>query len=333
MSMDKGAPKIKPRIRYMQTDTDHLPLRKQKQLERIVKILLDEFERAKRNFTVPHKRNARVLKIILYGSHARGGWVEDRESGYRSDFDIMVVVNNKAATEVVDFWETAEDRLEREISTGLMKPDVMPIYHSMTDINQRLSNGQYFFSDIVEEGILLYNAKGSGTFIAPQLPTHKKSLEVAQQHYDSEFSMIRMFLQNAENNIKKKTETKNPHEQKTYMRGAAFFLHQAIEYSYGTALLTLTNYFPPTHNIKHLRSLCEGMETDLMKAWPRYHRRDRRCFSLMKEAYVKARYSPHYAITDEELQWCMERIKELRLLVRKVCKKRLALLKKRAQGG
>lgn len=34
---------------------------------------------------------------MLFGSYARGGWVEDRKSGYRSDYDLLVVVNNKTA--------------------------------------------------------------------------------------------------------------------------------------------------------------------------------------------------------------------------------------------
>jgi predicted nucleotidyltransferase len=38
-------------------------------------------------------KRGRILKLILFGSYARGDWVEDRKSGYRSDYDVLVVVN------------------------------------------------------------------------------------------------------------------------------------------------------------------------------------------------------------------------------------------------
>ena len=32
--------------------------------------------------------------VVLFGSHARGDWVEDPETGYRSDYDLLVVVES-----------------------------------------------------------------------------------------------------------------------------------------------------------------------------------------------------------------------------------------------
>jgi predicted nucleotidyltransferase len=31
--------------------------------------------------------------IVLFGSHARGDWVDDHETGYHSDYDVLVVVD------------------------------------------------------------------------------------------------------------------------------------------------------------------------------------------------------------------------------------------------
>lgn len=39
----------------------------------------------------------------------------------------------------------------------------------------------------------------------------------------------------------------------------------------------------------------------LVDAWPRDSRRDRAMFEKLKDAYVKARHSKHYRISDEEL--------------------------------
>ena len=34
--------------------------------------------------------------MILFASHARGDWVEDAETGYKSDYDFLVVVETEA---------------------------------------------------------------------------------------------------------------------------------------------------------------------------------------------------------------------------------------------
>src|SRR3546814_5988273 len=49
----------------------------------------------------------------------------------------------------------------------------------------------------------------------------------------------------------------------------------------------------------------------LVDAWPRELKADRKNFEKLKEAYVKARYSKHYRITEEELRWLGARVEEL----------------------
>ena len=44
---------------------------------------------------------------------------------------------------------------------------------------------------------------------------------------------------------------------------------------------------------------------------------------MLRQAYVHARYSPHYEISDEELRWLAERLAELQMLVKSVCERRL----------
>ncbi|MBD3775380.1 MAG: nucleotidyltransferase, partial [Halothiobacillus sp.] len=54
---------------------------------------------------------------------------------------------------------------------------------------------------------------------------------------------------------------------------------------------------------------------------------DRARFEKLKEAYVKARYSKHYRITKEELEWLGEQVEELGCVVHKICMERLDRLK------
>ena len=86
----------------MKSDLDHLPQSKQQELDRVQRILLDEFEAAIGSATKPHKRNGKVYKIILFGSYARDDWVDEPENGYQSDYDLLVVVSHRDLTEIAD---------------------------------------------------------------------------------------------------------------------------------------------------------------------------------------------------------------------------------------
>ncbi len=69
------------------TDTlDHLPASKRRELARVLEILFDEVQTFQAHKQSDRKTGGKVLKVILYGSYARGNWVEDRASGYRSDY-------------------------------------------------------------------------------------------------------------------------------------------------------------------------------------------------------------------------------------------------------
>jgi predicted transcriptional regulator len=56
----------------------------------------------------------------------------------------------------------------------------------------------------------------------------------------------------------------------------------------------------------------------------------KRCFELLRAAYVKARYSQHYKITAEELRWLQERISVLQGVVEEICQARIAQLSLKA---
>ena len=85
---------------------------------------------------------------------------------------------------------------------------------------------------------------------------------------------------------------------------------------------------PPqhVHNLAFLRTQAERIDMRLVDAWPRDHREDRARFEKLKEAYVKARYSKHYRITEEELTWLGGCVEELGRAVHAVCSERIAAL-------
>lgn len=296
----------------MRTDLDHLPASKRRELQHVVRVLFEEFGAALKSATQPWKKQGRILKLVLYGSYARGDWVEDPVGGYRSDYDILVVVNDERLTDAVDYWSAAEDRLMREATiTGSLTAPVSFIVHSLTDVNQQLEKGRPFFVDIVRQGIGLYEAEGFA-FAAPrELPEDDARAE-AQVYYGKWFPSAAAFRSMAAHARREGNSNE-----------AAFVLHQAVERLYHCTLLVLTLYSPKSHKLNFLRSQAEQVEPSLIEAWPRQSKADRRSFELLREAYVNARYSPSYTITDAQLSWLSERVEKLQELVRAACERRL----------
>jgi predicted nucleotidyltransferase len=139
----------------MKSSLDHMPPRKQRELAQVLEILHEEFEDALKEGTADFKKRGRILKVILFGSYAKGGWVDEpfTMKGYRSDFDLLIIVNDRRLCEFADYWYKAADRLIRDTS---IETPVSFIVHSRREVNTYLKEGQYFFSDIRKEGIVLY---------------------------------------------------------------------------------------------------------------------------------------------------------------------------------
>ena len=79
-------------------------------------------------------------------------------------------------------------------------------------------------------------------------------------------------------------------------------------------------------NLGFLRTQAERIDRRLVHVWPRDSRRERAMFEKLKDAYVKARYSKHYRISEDELTWLGEQVEELGRVVHAVCCERIGEL-------
>ena len=68
-----------------------------------MEILFAEFEAAIAGGQQDFRRQGQILKVILFGSYARGDWVDDPLGGYVSDSDLLVVVNHEKLTDVLGY--------------------------------------------------------------------------------------------------------------------------------------------------------------------------------------------------------------------------------------
>lgn len=308
----------------MRTDPDHLPAAKQRELERVVQILFEEFGDATAIATSTWKKQARILKVILYGSYARGGWIDEPHTakGYQSDFDLLIIVNHQKLTDRVEYWASAEDRLNRELAiTKTLRTPVNFIVHTLGEVNDGLSEGRYFFMDIARDGVALYQSDDTD-LPEPQPKTPAQALAMAREYFDEWLVSGNEFF-----------ETARFAQKRGWSKKAAFLFHQATESYYHCVLLVCTFYTPHVHNLGFLRTQAERIDPRLIDVWPRESKTDRARFEKLKEAYVKARYSKHYRITEDELAWLGDRVTNLGRVVEMICAERIEALERTAQAA
>jgi uncharacterized protein len=281
----------------MKNSLEHLPEGKQHQLRWAADII---------------RETVNPDMLILFGSYARGDWVEElADDGvhyqYQSDFDLLAVVKNEALATSIERKDSLHKRLNREIKTP-----VSLIAEDIHFVNRRISKGQYFYTDILREGILLHDSERF-ELAEPQelsMPERKKQaqedfeywLENARQCYGG----FEIFL------------------QREWYNKAAFELHQTTERLYGTILLVFTRYKPSTHDLEKLGQLVASIEPEFLKVFPQGTEEDKAKFELLRKAYVSARYKPSYSITRQELEWLAERVMHLQALTEELCKMKIA---------
>ena len=295
----------------MKDSLDHLPETAQEAITEIRRLILNEVEAFVESKT-GKRAQGRVSWIVLFGSYARGDFVNQPANGYVSDFDVLVTVTHEELANSLGLWGAIEDKAERYTRSPLTL-----IVHTQEEILRWLEQGHYFFSDIRKEGVYLYSYSGKPLPEA-KLLTDKERLPVAQEHYDLWFKSANEFLDAFEFHISK--------EQ---FKIAAFNLHQATERLYACLLLVTTNYRPRTHNIKTLHRMAIDMlsgQSALTTIFKDEDRFQKRCFELLRRAYIDSRYSKHYSITLEELQWLFKQVSELKNIVEQCCLVHLAEL-------
>ncbi len=279
--------------------------RKLHDIETIATTLRDVLDDFKQDRT-GKRAKYRINKIILFGSHATGTWVNDPINGYVSDYDILVIVNQIAFVEEYEIWQTAEDKIARKVSAPLGL-----IVHTQRDINVMLEEGHYFFKDIREQGIELYSFDGKSLPLANEIPP-KEQITIANKHFSQWFESAHEFVIDFRHCLSRKNYPK-----------AAFELHQATERFFACTLLVCTNYLPKTHNLEHMRSLCAQQNPDFATLFPAIDKTHRRCFQRLKRAYVDARYSEHYVITLDELSYLANEVDKLQQITENTCKQKI----------
>jgi predicted nucleotidyltransferase/HEPN domain-containing protein len=290
----------------MKTELSYLPRHKVQELEQIKTLI-------RQDTSYPAKM------IILFGSYARGEWVEDvyEEDGityeYRSDFDLLVIVpplSSFIQSRLARQWE------EQLSQNPHIDTPISIIAHDAEFINQQLMKHQYFFSDIQREGVLLFDTQ-QVSLMTPKTLSVANRYECAVDDFAYWFQSAKHFYNNFEFNLRKST-----------FSIAAFELHQCTERLYNTILLVFTHYKPKVHALDILRKLANSIDDRFLRAFPLGNAQEKRLFELLCQGYIEARYKKSYEISEAELKHLQQRVQVLEQLTQTLCQEKIQKLKK-----
>lgn len=260
------------------------------------------------------KRLPQTEYIILYGSYARDNYVKRgirvEDGGIPtvkiSDYDILVItsgINSKKAETVLD---NVEDIFFREKDFDRDTP-VSFINDDIKTFNKYIEEGRYFYTQIKEEGIILYNS-GKFKLARRRKLNFDEIKEQAQEYFDEKFERANSFFDGVEFYSNKKD-----------YRMASFLLHQACENYYYAIRLSFTLRNNRQHNLSKLSSSVKKYSEHLKAVFPQDTPEEKRLFTLLKAAYVDARYNPHFVVTKEDIHVLIPKVELLRDITEKIC--------------
>ena len=288
----------------MKKRLEHLPKDKTDELTNVVSIICRECDD--------------VEMILLFGSYARGDWKDGpHEQGRgrltihkKSDYDILVITASEYVARNVNLWHKVKD----ECSQQVLSAYVRVIARDMKFVNEKLRQGQYFFTEIVQEGIPLYD-KGNAQFTARQELDPAEAKRIALTVLDETFTAS-----------KEAYDLYKSAQGKAQFKWAAFMLHQATEHSYKTVLLIFSGECPQEHHLDILGDLAADYCPELTNILPRETAEQKHLFELLDYAYIGARYDHHYKITKSQLEQLSPSVKELLVTTETTCKAKIKSL-------
>ena len=142
----------------MKKSIAYLPSTNQKDLNYLVESILTRIKQTE--------------MIILFGSYARNNYVvydEKYEFGkiqfYVSDYDILVVTNDISDGIAGKTLDNIEVQYYNNAKDPDRQPPVQFINIDMKKLNKELTEGRYFYKQIKQEGVILYDSEN---FILPR---------------------------------------------------------------------------------------------------------------------------------------------------------------------
>ncbi len=281
-----------------------LPPRKRQDLQQLVVLIREQ---------VKH-----VEMIVLFGSYAKNKYVDYDQrvefgtpTYYMSDYDIAILTRKPIGAIESSLYEKIKDKFfENKNRPFHTHPQF--VNYGIDDFNYALTKAHYFETEIKRDGVILYDS-GTYKLARRRKLDYTEIKERAQKYFDDKFGQANCFLEDTLFNIRK-----------NLFAHSSFHLHQSAENFLRTIPMVFILYGHKSHDLSELMNAAKKHTTDIFKAFPRDTEEEKRLFDLLQRAYIESRYNPDFEITKEDIDALIPKIEQLRDIVEKVCRERIA---------
>ncbi|WP_128330764.1 HEPN domain-containing protein [Apibacter sp. HY039] len=285
----------------MKKSIAYLPKRKQEDINNLV--------------TEIRKRLPQAEMIILYGSYARNEYVDYDEriefgipTSYMSDYDILVATHHISDKDAGRILDQVDDKYYRNPEK---QTPVQFINDDIKKLNKDLEEGRYFYTQIKQEGVVLYDS-GNFKLARRRKLRYDEIQKQAQEYFEEKFESAGRKLGMAQLALGKE-----------WYKDSIFNLHQACENCYYAIRLVFTLRNNKQHNLAKLSSSVKKYSEELAKVFPLHTAEEKRLFHLVKAAYVEARYNPDFVVTKEDIDALIPKVKLLMDITKQICEKKI----------
>ena len=281
-----------------------LPPRKRQDLQQLTALIREQVKQ--------------VEMVILFGSYAKNKYVDYDQrvefgtpTYYMSDYDIVILTRKPIGAAEYSLYEKIKDRFfENKNRPFHTHPQF--INYGIDDFNYALTKAHYFETEIKRDGVILYD---SGTYKLAR--RHKLDYteirDRAQKYFDDKFDRAIDFLDGV----------KFYYDTNRYLM-ASFHLHQSTENLLRTIPMVFILYGHKSHDLSELMNAAKKHTTEIFEVFPRDTAEERRLFDLLQRSYTESRYNPDFEITKEDIDALIPKVEQLRDIVEKVCRERIA---------
>ena len=260
--------------------------------------------------------------IILFGSYARNDYVAYDErfefgkiQSYLSDYDILVVTSGVSEGVAAKALDNIEDIYYSKAQDPDRQPPLQFISTDVKKLNKELSEGRYFYTQIKQEGVVLYN-NGRFELARRRKLNYSEIKQQAQEYFNDKFVFANDFLDGAKYYF-----------SASKYRLCSFHLHQTCENYFYSIRLVFTLQNSKQHNLSKLLNSVKKYSPDLINVFPQNSPEEIRLFNLIKAAYVNGRYDPDFIVTKEDIEALMPKVEMLAEVTKRICRDRILTYK------
>lgn len=288
----------------MKRSTRFLPPRKRQDLQQLTTLIREQVKQ--------------VEMVILFGSYAKNKYVDYDQrvefgtpTYYMSDYDIVILTRKPIGAVESSLYEKIKDKFfENKNRPFHTHPQF--VNYGIDDFNYALSKAHYFETEIKRDGIILYDS-GTYKLARRRKLDYTEIRDRAQGYYNEKLSCVDDFiiacnsLYNLERN-----------------KRASFQLHQSVENLLRVIPMVFILYGHKSHDLSELMNAAKKHTTEIFEVFPRDTAEEKRLFDLLQRAYIESRYNPDFEITKEDIDALIPKVEQLRDIVEKVCRERIA---------